>query len=83
MKGLARGPHVRAARWLLAAVLLLAAGWCLNLMLFNWWAAGGPPTPHRELYEHRGNVFCAATAVLFAGFVSVVVMNLCRSKRQT
>jgi hypothetical protein len=64
-------------------VLLLAAGWSFNLTLYNWWAAGGPPVPHPELYEHRGNVFCAATAVLFAGFVSVVVMNLRRSKRHT
>jgi hypothetical protein len=27
-----------AVRWVLAAVLLLAAGWSLNLTLFNWWA---------------------------------------------
>lgn len=70
-------------RWLLAAVLLLAAGWSLNLTLFNWWAAGGPPTPQPELYELRGNVFLAATVVLFAGFVSVVVINVRRSKRHT
>jgi hypothetical protein len=35
--------------WLLAAILLLAAGWSLNLTLFNWWAAGGPPTTQPEL----------------------------------
>lgn len=70
-------------RWLLAAVLLLAVAWSANLTLYNWWAAGGPPTPHPEVYEHCGNVFFAVTLVLFTAFLFVAVTNVRRSKRHT
>lgn len=63
MKG-ARG--MRVALWILLVIALLATCWAGNLALFNWWAAGGPPTPDPALYEQRGNLFFAATVVLIA-----------------
>jgi hypothetical protein len=68
-------------RWLLVAVLVAASLWTANLTLYNWWAAGGPPTPHPELYEQRGNVFAVATLVLFGAAVGVGVFNWKRRAR--
>ena len=67
-------------RWLLAALLLLASGWFGNLALFNWWAAGGPPTPHGPTYAFRGNLFFALACILLLAFGIVVVMNIRRLK---
>ena len=41
-------------RWILALLALLAGLWLGNLAMFNWWAAGGPPTVNRAAYESRG-----------------------------
>ena len=62
-----------AARWVIAAVLGGAALIFLNGALGNTWAAGGPPTPHPEIYWSRAvqlywaTILCAAASV--AAFV--------------
>ena len=70
-------------RWLLGATLLLISGWSMYMALFNWWAAGGPPSPHPETYAFRGNVFFGLACLLFVAFVVVAVTNYRRRKRQT
>lgn len=65
-------------RWLLVALLWCAATWTANLMAFNWWAAAGPPTPTPEQYEHKGNLFFAATCVLFGAGVLISYFNFRR-----
>jgi hypothetical protein len=68
-------------RWILALVLLLGSLWMGNLAFFNWWAAGGPPTPHPETYVFRGNIFFALACLFIVSFVIVVAMNVKRKKQ--
>jgi hypothetical protein len=72
---------VIVARWLLVAVLLAVSVWSANLTVAYWWAAGGPPTLHPELYEQRGNVFAVATLVLFGSAVGLGVWSWERRAR--
>ena len=44
-------------RWIATLVLLGCFLWSLNLAAFNWWASGGPPVQHPEIYRQRGNLF--------------------------
>jgi len=67
-------------RWALLALLVAGACWAGNLTLFNWWAAGGPPTPQPEVYEQRGNLFFALTVALLLLALLLVVVNLRRSR---
>lgn len=68
-------------RWALAALLFAGACWTGNLSLFNWWAAGGPPTPQPEVFEHRGNVFFLVTVVQIILLAILFVANLRYRKR--
>jgi hypothetical protein len=74
-------------KWLksiLALVLLLvSAVWAGYLAAFNWWVAGGPPTPYRDAYEWRGNVFAIVSLSLAAAFVAVVVRSIRRQISRT
>ena len=63
-------------RWALAASLLAASWWFGNLAMGNIWAAGGPPTPHRDAYATRANILLILTVVSFALCVLVVVLNV-------
>ena len=40
-------------RWIIVTVLVAVSLWTANLTLYNWWAAGGPPTPNPQEYESR------------------------------
>jgi len=62
-------------RWIIVALLLAVSIWTANLTLFNWWAAGGPPTPYPHVYEQRGNVFAVVTLLLFSAAVAVALLN--------
>lgn len=66
---------------MLVIVLLAVSLWTANLTLFNWWAAGGPPTPNAEHYAMRGNVFAGATLLLFGTAVGLGLFNWKRSAR--
>ena len=61
-------------------LLLLAFLWALNLTAFNYWAGGGPPTPHPEIYKMYGNIFFGIACVLFVAF-AVCLWSLVRGKR--
>jgi ABC-type transport system involved in multi-copper enzyme maturation permease subunit len=67
--------------WLLPVLLFIVFAWSLNLTLFNWWAGGGPPVQHPEIYRHRGNVFCGISFVLFLTFIVAVWVLARRRKR--
>lgn len=69
------------ARWILAIILLTVSLWTANLTLYNWWAAGGPPTPNPQQYATRGNVFAVATLLLFSAAVGIGVFNWRRRAR--
>ena len=73
---------VRTRHWYWALMALLVAGafWTGNLALFNWWAAGGPPSPQPEVYEQRGNIFFALTVALLLLAFLLVVVNRKRNK---
>lgn len=70
---------------LLALAMLLFAGlaWSLNLTAFNVWVAGGPPVQHREIYEHRANIFLVVSIVFLAAFLLVLWSLIRNRKRQT
>lgn len=62
----------RVTSWVMAALLLLASGWSLNVAMYCWWAA----TFHNQYshaYVSRGAVFFVIALALFGMFVSVVV----------
>lgn len=67
-------------RWVIAVGLLLGSLWFGNLAFFNWWAAGGPPTPHPETYAQRGNIFFILTCLFFLSFVIMTLLNIRRTK---
>jgi len=67
-------------RWTVLLLLLAGACWSGNLALFNWWAAGGPPTAHPEIYEHRGNVFFGVTLLFLLLGLALLIVNLRRSR---
>ena len=62
--------------WLWLVLLFIAFAWSLNLTLLNWWASGGPPVEHPEIYRYRGNVFCGISLTLFLTFVAAVWRSL-------
>ena len=70
---------------LLALAMLLFAGlaWSLNLTAFNVWVAGGPPVQHREIYEHRANIFLVVSNGFLAAFLLVLWGLIRNRKRQT
>lgn len=70
----------RLWRWALPVLLVVRACWTGNLTLFNWWAAGGPPTPHPEIYEQRGNLFFGLTVALLLAALVLVVVNIRRKR---
>ncbi|MCI0409637.1 MAG: hypothetical protein L0191_13925 [Acidobacteria bacterium] len=70
-------------RWLLAGLLLAAACWSANLTAYNWWAAGGPPTPHPDLYAARGNRFFFVTCFLLLAAVLLVWINVRARRRRS
>jgi len=61
-------------------LLLLAFLWFLYLTAFNYWAGGGPPTPHPEIYRMRGNIFSGIACVLFVA-LAVCLWILVRRKK--
>ena len=61
-------------------LLLLAFLWSLYLTAFNYWAGGGPPTPHPEIYRTRGNIFFGIACVLFVA-LAACLWNLVRRNR--
>jgi hypothetical protein len=67
-------------RWLPPALLFALSCWTANLTLFNWWVAGGPPTPNPHRFEVRGNIFAVITLLLFASAVTISIMNFRRSR---
>lgn len=69
-------------RWILALLALLAGLWLGNLAMFNWWAAGGPPTANRAAFESRGNIFFVAALVAVAFSVALAVQAIRRKRRQ-
>lgn len=75
---MSRTPLARLWRWALPALSIVGACWTGNLTLFNWWAAGGPPTPYPEVYEQRGNFFFAVTVALLLAAAVLIVVNLRR-----
>lgn len=66
--------------WLLAIVLFLALAWTLNLTAFNYWASGGPPVDHPEVYRARGKLFFAIACGLLLCF-SLVALALVRRRK--
>ena len=69
------------AYWGLAALLLLASGWSLNLATYNWFAAD-QHDQYSLAYASRGNGFFGVALILFVAFVSVVVAILRTAKKR-
>ena len=71
-----------AWRLMTAVAMLLVSVWLGYLAAFNWWAAGGPPTPHRDVYATRGNIFFVVAVLALAASVLVVVRTVRRVRRK-
>jgi hypothetical protein len=69
--------------WLLTLLLFLGFAWSLNLTAFNWWASGGSPTEHPEIYRMRGNVFFGVACGFLLAFVISLWSLIRRKKRQS
>lgn len=70
-------------RWLLAIGLLAGSLWFANLALGNWWASGGPPTQNPEVYAFRGDICFVTACVLFAGFLTTIILNVITLRKDT
>lgn len=70
------------ARWLLLVLLVMGLAWTLNLTAYNYWLAGGPPTPRPEIYLARSQFFLGLSGVLFAGAVAVLILNVRALRRR-
>jgi hypothetical protein len=68
-------------RWIAAGALLLAFFWFANLTLYNWWAAGGPPTPHPERYAARATAFLVVSGLLLIAIGVLIWMNVREARR--
>jgi hypothetical protein len=68
---------------LLAGLLLLGFAWSLNLTAFNWWAGGGPPVAHLEIYRMRGNLFFGIACAFLLAFLVTLWSLIRRQKRQS
>jgi len=67
---------------MVAAFLLIAFGWSLNLATYNWFAADFH-NQYSHAYKSRGNIFSIVALALFAASESVVVaLRRSRTKRQ-
>ena len=71
----------RRLLWLGSLLLLVGFAWTLNLTAFNWWASDVPPHQYREIYMHRGNMFCAMSFGLLIAFV-IAVRTLIRGRTE-
>ena len=69
-----------AWRWLLTGACIVASLWFAYLAMFNWWAAGGPPTPHAEKYAFRGNVFFGLVCFLFICGILLSLLNIRKAR---
>lgn len=69
-------------RWAITIIFLLASLWVGNLALFNWWAAGGPPTANPQAYAFRGNIFFVLACIFFVVFIILLITNIRRFKNQ-
>lgn len=69
-----------AWRWLLTGACVLVSLWFAYLAIFNWWAAGGPPTPHAAQYAFRGNVFFVLAGLLLFCGVLLSILNIRKAR---
>ena len=74
--------HGTLALWLTSLLLLLAFLWFLYVTAFNYWAAGGPPTQHPEIYRMRGNASLGIACVFLVAFAACLWGLVRREKRQ-
>ena len=68
-------------RWAVVAGLLVVSCWFVNMAVANWWAAGGPPTLHREEFATRGNMSIVLAVVFLSAAVLLAVASV-RKMRQ-
>ena len=69
---------MRAYGWIVWRVvlmaLLLVVAWRTGfLALYNWWAAGGPPTPDPSRYEKLAAMFSSVAIVCLASAATMAV----------
>ncbi len=69
-------------RWVAVGGLVLAFLWSANLTLYNAWAAGGPPTPHPEVYLARANLFLVISCLLLVAIGALVWISVRRARRE-
>ena len=69
-----RSQWVRPCLWIALAAGIAAALWCLDLVLFHWWAAYAPP---QDTDWHVGRARWSAVALVAAvAWVGIVVRSL-------
>jgi hypothetical protein len=64
--------------WRIVLALLLGAVAVRSghLALYNWWAAGVPPNPNLEKYQHLGNTFFAVSSVCLASALTLAAESV-------
>jgi len=64
--------RIRLLLWGTTVIVFVGLLWSLNLMFFNIWAAGGPPTDNPQLFEGRAEWFAVQSLVfLFLLVISI------------
>jgi hypothetical protein len=64
-------------RIVVIVTMVVTGVYFLYLACFNWWAAGGPPTPDPKIFEARGTAFFGLALL---SFVIAVLAFFMRSR---
>ena len=60
-------------RAILASLLVVVAFRATHLALYNWWAAGGPPSSDPVAYARLGNTFFGLASLSLATSATLVI----------
>ncbi len=67
---------MKRVRWILFVILLGWTAWSAMLTVMYIWAAGGPPTPHPEIFARRAYIYLLVTLVSLGGAVALLIFNI-------
>ena len=72
---------MRIVMGIFSILLILMGLYMLNVTAYNYWAAGGPPNPHPEVFMKRGHIALLISFSLFGS--AALLLNKTRKIGKT